>query len=322
VSLVWLRLLASTTLGIAATFPLRAAELNAFNGQLRYDGTAPDTYIWGIEYREAIDDHLSGSLAWLNEGHVTGHHRDGQALQLWWHTLPGSTGLVFEGGLGPYVDYDTLHPETGYVDRHGVAGLASVAADWYLSSRWLLFLRLNRVVANTNFNTTSAAVGFGYHFTNAAAAPSSGAGADPASPVARWEFTAYLGSTVQNASHGATAAIEARRQLTDHFAATADFITCDSDIGLGWHRALEVQIWAQQQLTRRFSVGAGAGLIVVGDDFGVSYYGSPHNPAAAASVGFAYALTHSWDARATWTRIGTNDNKDADLFLLGVGRRF
>ena len=238
--------------------PLRASELNVFNGQLRYDDTAPDTYIWGVEYRDAIDDHLSGSLAWLNEGHVTRHHRDGQALQLWWHTLPDSSGVVFEGGLGPYVYYDTLHPETGYVDQHGLAGLASVAADWYVSSRWLLFLRLNRV-AHANFNTTSADLGFGYQFADADNARPSAGGAEPATPISAWELAGYLGSTVANASHGTTAAIEARRQLTGHFLATAGFINRDGAVGIGWHKALLVEVWAQQQLTRRLALAQALG---------------------------------------------------------------
>lgn len=318
--MAWLRLLAFTASGIAATFPLRASELNVFNGQLEYDGSSPKTYLWGIEYREAIDDHFSGSLAWLNEGHVTTHHRDGQALQLWWHTLPDSGGVVFEAGLGPYVYYDTLHPETGYVDHHGLAGLASVAADWYVSDRWLVFLRLNRVVADASPSTTSAALGFGYRFSDNAPPPDSSSA--PATSIPGWEVLGYLGSTVQNASHGNTGAIEVRRELTEHLVAVAQFSTRDGDIGIGWHQALIVQVWAQQQLTPRFSVGAGAGIIVVGEDYGVSYYGAPHNPAAAVSVGFAYSLSHSWDARASWTRIGTNDNKDTDMFLFGVGRRF
>lgn len=309
-------------IGVAAASPLRASDLDVFYGQLKYDTISPDTFTWGIEYRGAIADHLTGSLVWLNEGHVATHHRDGQALQLWWNTLPRSGGLGFEGGLGPYVYYDTAHPETGYADQHGLAALASIAADWYVSNRWLLFLRLNRVLAEDRFDTTFASFGFGYRFANRFDATPSEQGAEPATPIARWELIGFFGSTVADSSHRNTAAVEARRQLTDHLVVTAEFIDSNGHIGIGWHEAIVVQFWLQKQLSPRISVGAGAGVTMVGHNSGVSFYGPQRNPAAAVSVGLAYSLTRSWNARATWTRIGTDDNKDVDIFLFGVGRKF
>jgi hypothetical protein len=314
-----LGILACTILGCSAAIPLQAGELDAFDGRLAYDFFSPSTYIWGIEYREVIDAHLSGSLVWLNEGHVAADHRDGQALQLWWQTLPNSSGLIFEAGLGPYLYYDTAHPLTGYVDQHGLAALTSVAADWYWNDEWLFFLRVNRVVAADRLNTTSVALGVGYRFAELDKGTADDTAATSAS---RWELTGFLGSTVQNASHSATLALEARREVTEHVVATAEILSGSSDIGIGWRQAFVAQLWLQQHLTTELSVAAGAGVTVVGRDGGTSYFGPPRNPGAAVSVGFSYAFTRAWNARAIWTRFATNDSKDADMFLFGMGRAF
>ena len=65
------------------------------------------SYSWGLEYRQPLATHFAASLIWLNEGHLVNHHRDGQALQFWWHSGPEGPGVVFEAGLGPYHYYDT-----------------------------------------------------------------------------------------------------------------------------------------------------------------------------------------------------------------------
>src|ERR1700678_346603 len=132
-------------LGMFAIPGARAAELDGFDGKLDSDTSGDETYTWGIEYREPLTDYLNGGFVWLNEGHLPHNHRDGQAVQLWWHTQPDPLGLVFEAGLGPYRYYDTHLRATdpGFQDRHGWGALASASVDWYFASRWFVYLRLN-----------------------------------------------------------------------------------------------------------------------------------------------------------------------------------
>jgi hypothetical protein len=66
----------------------KAGELDGYTGRLKYNDDDPNTYTWGIEYREPLSDHWAASFVWLNEGHKPHDHRDGQALQIRWHTGP------------------------------------------------------------------------------------------------------------------------------------------------------------------------------------------------------------------------------------------
>jgi hypothetical protein len=76
----------------------RAGELDGFDGRLESNNTDAKTYSWGLEYRELLPDHFNASFVWLNEGHLPNNHRDGQAVQLWWHSSKDPLGLVFEVG--------------------------------------------------------------------------------------------------------------------------------------------------------------------------------------------------------------------------------
>jgi hypothetical protein len=300
--------------------------LDGLYGRLESDTSFDKTYTWGLEYREPISAHLSGSFIWLNEGHLPNNHRDGQALQLWWHTEPLLRGLVFEGGIGPYKYYDThlLSTPPNFEDKHGWAALASASAAWYFANHWFSFLRLNQVLAQDKYDTSSVTLGFGYRFADRIGDALVESSAQAAAPAARWEIDELQGERIANSAHseaGLAEAIDVRRVLSEHIAVTASFIA-GQGTKLDWRDGLAAQIWFQQYLTPRFSVAAGAGAFVVSEDDNVKNASTPSNLAAMVSVSVAYSLTPRWIARAKWDRIGTGDDHDADIVLIGVGYKF
>jgi len=313
-------------LGIFAIPGARAGELDGFDGRLNSDTNGDKTYTWGIEYREPLTDHLNGGFVWLNEGHLPHNHRDGQAVQIWWHTQPNPLGLVFEAGLGPYRYYDThlLAADPGFQDKHGWAALASASADWYFANKWFVFLRFNQVEGTDKFDSSSVALGFGYRFaTNFTAAAGSGDGESPP-PASRWEVDGLLGERIENSANseaGLAEDIDVRRELSAHFTASASLIV-GQDTKLDWRNGFAAQLWLEQHLTSRFMVGAGAGGFIVSEDDNVAGAKSPANLAVMVSVTLAYEITPRWKVRAVWDRIGTGDDHDADIVLLGAGYKF
>jgi len=302
---------------------VRAAELDGFGGRLDSDANGNGTYTWGGEYREAISDNWNASFVWLNEGHQPHNHRDGQAVQLWWHTQANPLGLVFEAGLGPYRYYDThlLEVDPGYDNRHGWGGLATVAADWYFSNRWFVFLRLNQVEVTHGFDSTAVAMGAGYRFASPFN-PATHAGDPSTAPL--WEVDGLIGERIQNSANspaGMAESFDLRRQLSDHFTVSASVIA-GQETKLDWGAGFAAELWLEQHLTSRFMVGAGVGAFIVSSDDNLSDSKIPSNLEALVSVTLAYEITPRLKVRAIWHRIGSGDNHDADIVLLGMGYRF
>jgi hypothetical protein len=316
-------------LGVCASDGTRAGELDGFDGRLESNNTGSKTYSWGLEYREPLGDHVAAGFTWLNEGHLPNNHRDGQAVQWWWHSRPDLKGLVFEAGIGPYRYYDThtLRPDPDFHDAHGWGALGSAAVDWYFANHWFSFLRVNQVSASDKYSSTALVAGAGYRFTAkfdlppASADTGSGTAAGPA-PL--WEIDGLLGERVANTAHsetGLSEGVSVRRMLSDHFSASVSFIAGQNTL-LNWRDGFAAQLWLEQRLTSHLSVAAGAGAFVVSEDDSLKDADAPANLAVIVSVSVAYALTPRWMTRVVWDRIGTGDDHDCDILHLGIGYRF
>jgi hypothetical protein len=300
-----------------------AGDLDFFGGHLESDNYGAGTYSWGVEYREPFSSHFSGSFLWLNEGHLPNNHRDGQAVQLWWRSKPEPMGLVFDFGAGPYRYYDThfTDADPGYQDRHGWGGLASASVDWYFQNNWFVFFRTNQVVTQDKKDTTAEDFGFGYRFASLIKSAEEYGADGHGAASSRWEIDGLLGQRIANTNNSETGlaeALDVRYQLSEHFLASASFIT-GQDTQLDWRAGVAVELWLEQHLTPRFTVAAGAGAFIVSEDDNLTNTQSPSNLAAMVSVSLGFAITPRWVARCVWHRLGTGDDHDADIWLLGMG---
>jgi hypothetical protein len=307
----------------------RAGELDGFDGRLESNDTGDKTYTWGLEYREPLTDHFSGSFTWLNEGHLPNNHRDGQVVQLWLHSMKDPLGLVFEAGIGPYRYYDThaLNPNPDFRDIHGWGAVASAAVDWYFANHWFSYLRVNQVATFDKYGSTALVLGGGYRFASKfdLSPVDGGAGSDAAAPGAPvWEVDALMGERIANTTHsetGLSESLSVLRALSDHFAVSVSFIS-GQDTKLDWRDGFAAQLWLQQRLTSHLSVGAGIGGFIVSKDDSIMDAQSPANLAVMVSVSVAYSITTRWTTRVVWDRIGTGDDHDCDIVQLGVGYKF
>ena len=77
------RCVAAATLLAVISGPLSAQELYALAGGQYTQSLKESTYSYSLEYLHNLGDYAYASFTWLNEGHVTDHHRDGYSPQIW-----------------------------------------------------------------------------------------------------------------------------------------------------------------------------------------------------------------------------------------------
>jgi hypothetical protein len=313
-------------IAMALISPGFASELHWYLGGLHATPHSEPTYSWALEYRRPISEHLSGSFTWLNEGHVPGHHRDGQAIQLWWHTAPVNRGPIFQVGLGPYRYFDTTVASNadGYADIHGWGLVASAGATWHIGSRWLASLRINRVHVHNSIRSTAVVAGMGYRFGSTSDDASAAWVTSRTADSRRWELDTMAGATIVNSFDSdaeLAKAIGLRVRATDHLAGSLTYLN-EGDVRRGRRAGVAPQFWLEDHLTDRFSVGVGVGpyfaLRKPRDSDGTS--ASPVS--ALISITAAYAITPEWIGRLIWNRVETRYDRDTDVVMFALGYRF
>src|ERR1700682_3243697 len=185
-------------LSISAT-QSTAQELSLFGGAMEAGGLGDHSYAWALDYRHGLGEHAAVTFSWLNEGHVTNHHRDGQTVQLWARTSVLGRRLTLAAGVGAYLYYDTTPPVgTQFADDHGWGGVFSLSATYYTNSRVFYELRVNRVVAKDSIDTTSALFGVGYQLDPPRSPGPLTEAAPQANKTTENELAIFVGQTIVN----------------------------------------------------------------------------------------------------------------------------
>jgi hypothetical protein len=319
---VWLALV---LVSLGATATLQAQELYLLAGKQYTSGLGETSYAYEGEYAENLSDHYFVSFSYLNEGHVTDHHRDGHAVQFWYRALSPSRKFDVTAGIGPYRYYDTTSDQGSgdTIDAHGRGLLLSLAAHWYLSTPWIVQLRFDRVQTTSSINTNMLLLGVGWQF-DGSQQPGPVLPTPPYrfSSADRNEITAFVGKTVLNnfsSPEGLAWAIEYRRNLTPFIDVTGAYID------EGYARAIKrqgvaTQVWLNRAfLDERASVGVGVGPYLArgetDDGIGTQVLG-------LFTMTASYRFSMRWKARLSWYRTVTNDSRDTDVVVFGVGRSF
>ena len=86
---------------------LNAQELTFFGGGMSTRDVQLSTYTWQLDYRQNFYRHLAASIAYINEGHIVGHHRDGTAFEVWARLPLFRDRIAISAGAGAYYFYDT-----------------------------------------------------------------------------------------------------------------------------------------------------------------------------------------------------------------------
>jgi len=307
-----------------------AQELTLLGGGLKESGTKEASPVWAFEYQHPLHENVALSFSWLNEGHVPGHHRDGQSIQIWGRSNVLHRRLSLAAGLGPYRYFDTTVSSAGggYANIHGWGTAGSLAATYYTDSRWLYQLRFNRIVARNSIDTSALMLGIGYQLE-----PVSERGPQVSAPpqlgkTTNNEITAFVGQTIVNSYHSERDrawALEYRRGLGRYVDMTLGVLN-EGDPRLIRRTGLTAQIWGVREVLA-------SDRLVLGIGFGPYLAVDKHRAPAPGEGGTsdfswiftataAFRLSRHWDARVSWNRIDTNYNRDTDVILFGAGYRF
>ena len=143
---------------------------------------------------------------------------------------------------------------------------------------------------------------------------------DQALLTTRNEITLLAGASVPN-SGGTDAAVAAsleyRRSLTRYFDWTIGWLNEGASVS---RTGPVTQIWAGRRFfDDRLAFGFGAGPYLAydsHDDRNITKV----NWLVGATV--SYRFLPQWAIRATYNRVTTDNNRDADIFVAGIGYRF
>lgn len=306
-----------------------AQEFYFLGGATRDSNSGVNTYGWALEYQQELGAHAAFSLSWLNEGHVPGHHRDGQSAQLWGVTDLAARRLSIAAGIGPYRYFDTAIAGQGgaYSDDHGWGTITSLAATWHPRGRWNIQLRAQHIETATDFDSTAILLGFGYQLSPTVSPGSTSVSSLSYGPKLGNEIALFVGRTVVNSGESENAiasAIEYRRSLRPHMDWTVGWLN-EGDPRLIRRDGLITQLWLTGSFEgNRLGLGAGLGPYLAVDKRRRPQSGESGNEALATLVSMtaSYRFQPRWLVRFLWNRVATDYSRDSDVFLIGMGYRF
>jgi hypothetical protein len=306
---------------------IQAQEVSAGLGLLRNTATGDLTYSWQLQYFMPLGKTLAASVGYLNEGHVDDHHRDEYGLQLWAMSELGDRARLGLG-LGAFAFFDTTRGQdpSGYQDSHGLLAVASLRAEGpALAGRWVPFIQANRTFGGEAPHTLTVLVGCGLTFGPAALEAGAARPGRTAPDGQPNEVTFMVGKTVLNDySSPSTPGLESyalgyRRTLAAHWDASLTY--CDEGrVDSATRKGLAAQFWGRAE-GPGFALSAG-----LGPYFNRVYpaqTGAPpdlsQRTALRCSLLATRRIWRNWEARFQWDRTLSDDNRDTDAFLAGIG---
>ena len=319
---------------IGAGLSLHAQEFSVLGGTSTQAVFKHSSYSWQLDYRQDFLRNFASSIAYINEGHVPGHHRDGTAWEAWGNLPLLNDRIAISFGAGIYYFYDTeAGPGGTSADVHGTAPIFSLALTGYLSERWFYRIMLNRISPSSDIKTTTAVVGVGYWFGRNRRPLGAQPGKDDTAEmqyVTEPQFTVFGGQSIVNtflSENALAGGAEYRQGLLPHLDGTVSYIY-EGYPKIVRRSGVALQLWPVNTFfNRKTSVGIGIGPYIFLDrkhpvNSGQTLNVGRKNPAAIApivSLTVARQLSDHWIVRAVWHRVTTNYSRDSDIFLIGLG---
>ncbi len=315
---------------LCAGLKLNAQELAVLGGVLPKTNAERSTYTWQVDYRQDFYRNLAASIAYINEGHLREHHRDGTAWEVWGRLPLAENRISLSVGLGAYYYFDTRPmPGGDTANVHGTAPIFSLAATGYIADRWFYRFNYNRIAPSGQIQVNTLSAGLGFWFGQDRKPTPGKLGDEPGEKayVSENEVTFYGGQSVVNTilnPKSLACAAEYRRGVMPHLDWTASAIY-EGDPKIVRRSGAATQLWAVNTFfDDRITVGAGVGPYFYLDKRHPAGTGKL-NPAAVAplaSLTFSVRLAGNWIMRCVFDRVMSNYNRDSDIFLLGLGYRW
>ncbi len=265
-----------------------------------------------IGFGEVLNEYLSVYIAYLNEGHPFDHHRDGFAA-LGSFRLPVNDRVAFELSAGPYFSMDTTHVDGEPRNEKRLGLRASAAVRFYVvPNSVFLKLQYNHVQMINGFNSNAVFFGVGSDFRSTPAPALS----DGKTQVSIWAGTSQTNHPQVPMEKGYM--VELKRPLGNAWAYSASFVY-EGNNGTAGRRGVAAQFWYVAPILSKWTLSAGAGPYVSRDR------DEPSNRIrlnALLSAQVSYQVTNNWAASLRFNRVATGNDKDQDMFMVGLARSF
>ena len=265
-----------------------------------------------IGFGDALTNTLSAYVVYLNEGHPFDHHRDGFAA-LGAFRWPIGDRVNVELSAGPYFSMDTTHvgDEPRNEKRWGVR--ASAAVRYYLvPNGFFLKLQYNHVQMIDGFNSDMVLFGIGSDFAGNAKPAFS----DGKTQVSVWAGTSQTNHPQVPIEKGYM--VEVKRPLGNAWAYSGSLLY-EGNNGVAGRRGVAAQFWYVAPILAKWTVSAGVGPYLSYDRDELSHK-TRLNGLLSAQV--SYQVTNDWAASLRFNRVATGNDKDQDLFMVGLARNF
>lgn len=265
-----------------------------------------------VGFGDVLNDYLSIYLAYLNEGHPTDHHRDGFAA-LGSFRWPVGDRVAFELSAGPYFSMDTTHVDSEPRNEKRWGVRASAALRYYLvPNGFFLKLQYNHVQMIDGFNSDAVLFGIGSDFRG----NPSPAFSDGKTQVSVWAGTSQTNHPQVPMEKGYL--VEVKRPLGNAWAYSGSFVY-EGNNGVAGRRGVAAQVWYVAPVLTKWTFSAGVGPYVSYDRDEVS---NKTRLNALLSAQLTYQVTNDWAASLRFNRVATGNDKDQDMFMVGVARNF
>lgn len=288
--------------------------------------TDETSYSWQLEFRRRLVHPFAASLSWINEGHFHDHHRDGLAAQLWGRipVLDGKVSFSFGGGAYRYFD-TRPQPNGAFYNAHGFAPILSLSVAYYTETPWFVRLTANHIHPAGELDTNSVLLGLGYHLVPQPPETPVRSGGDSPRLTTGSELTPFVGGVIHNnleSRAGIAAGVEYRRGFARNLDWTVSWLNEDNRKGIR-RNGLATQLWLVDAFARRRLVlGIGAGMYTFYDRTPPPETHNPVDLAGILTMTAGYRFGGRWIARASWNRVMTDNNRDSDVMVLGIGCRW
>jgi len=310
------------------SLPSHAHELSVLGGATEGIDAGGSSYAWQAALRYNFLRNFAASVSWINEGHLEEHKRDGFAVQGWGRVPLLDNRLSIGVGAGVYQYFDTrLLPAGNHENVHGWAPVYSLTATYYTEKPWFAQVAVNHIHPESDTNSNTYLVGVGYRLWKEDATSSGPGMGDRPAKTTGYEVMPFLGQVVVNRpgnDPGIGSGIEFRMGIDEHLDWTVTWL--NEDVPGTFHRTgLGSQLWLVDAfLARRITLGFGAGLYSFVDRElpPGSTAGSRLDIAGLLTVSASYRFSDPWFTRFNWNRVMSNDSRDTDIFLLGLGYRW
>nr|WP_240159090.1 MULTISPECIES: hypothetical protein [unclassified Burkholderia] len=265
-----------------------------------------------VGFGDVLNDYLSVYLAYMNEGHPLDHHRDGFAA-LGSFRWPVGSRLALEFSAGPYFSMDTTHVDDQPRNDKRWGVRASAAVRYYVvPNRFFLKLQYNHVQMIGGFNSDAVLFGIGSDF---------GGNPGPAFSDGKTQVGVWAGTSQTNRPQVPIEKgymVEVKRPLGNAWAYSASFVY-EGNNGVAGRRGVAAQFWYVAPIKSKWTLSAGVGPYLSRDRNEVS---GRTRLNALLSAQVAYQITNDWEASLRFNRVATRNDKDQDMFMVGVAHNF